>query len=92
MSIKNSSDIIGNRTRDLPTCIAVPQPTVLPRAPPCDNKIHKINFKYLLVLVFESNISINFMCLFHIMCFTLMCIENEHVVCISGENCYGVVI
>jgi len=30
---KNSSDTIGNRTRDLTTCSAVPQPTALPRAP-----------------------------------------------------------
>ena len=29
--MKNSSDTIGNRTRDLPTCSAVPQPT----APRC---------------------------------------------------------
>ena len=28
MSMKNSSDTIGNRTRDLPACSAVPQPTV----------------------------------------------------------------
>ena len=33
MSKKNSSDTIGNRTRDLSTCSAVPQPTALPRAP-----------------------------------------------------------
>ena len=33
--MKNSSDTIGNRTRDLPTCSAVPQPTALPRAPVC---------------------------------------------------------
>jgi hypothetical protein len=26
MSMKNSNDTIGNRTRDLPTCTAVPQP------------------------------------------------------------------
>jgi hypothetical protein len=32
MSMKNS-DTIGNRTRDLPSCSAVPQPTVPPRAP-----------------------------------------------------------
>jgi len=32
MSMKNFSDTIGNRTRDIPTCSAVPQPTVLPRA------------------------------------------------------------
>jgi hypothetical protein len=32
--MKNSNDIIGNRTRDLPACSAVPQPTTPPRAPP----------------------------------------------------------
>jgi hypothetical protein len=31
--MKNSNDTIGNRTRDLPTCSAVPQPNALPRAP-----------------------------------------------------------
>ena len=30
--MKNFNDTIGNRTRDLPTCSAVPQPTALPRA------------------------------------------------------------
>jgi hypothetical protein len=29
MSIKNSNDTIGNRTRNLPACSAVPQPTAL---------------------------------------------------------------
>jgi hypothetical protein len=33
MSMKNSSDTIGNRTRDVPVCRAVPQPTAPPRAP-----------------------------------------------------------
>jgi hypothetical protein len=28
MSMKNSNDTIGNRTRELPACSAVPQPTV----------------------------------------------------------------
>ena len=32
MSTKNSNDTIGNRTRDLPACNAVPQPTAPPRA------------------------------------------------------------
>ena len=32
MSMKNSNDIIWNRTRDLLACIAVPQPTAPPRA------------------------------------------------------------
>jgi hypothetical protein len=31
MSIKNSNDTIGNRTRDLPACSAVPEPTSPPR-------------------------------------------------------------
>jgi hypothetical protein len=31
--MKNSNNTIGNRTRDLPTCSAMPQPTALPRAP-----------------------------------------------------------
>jgi hypothetical protein len=33
MSRKNSSDTIGNRTRDVPVCSVVPQPTAPPRAP-----------------------------------------------------------
>jgi len=33
MSVKKSNDTIGNRTRDLPACSVVPQPTALPRAP-----------------------------------------------------------
>jgi hypothetical protein len=31
--MKNSNDTIGKRTRDLPACNAVPQPTAPPRAP-----------------------------------------------------------
>ena len=30
--MKNSSGTIGNRTRDIPNCSAVPQPTAPPRA------------------------------------------------------------
>jgi hypothetical protein len=33
MSMKNSNNTIGNRTRDLPACSAVPQPTAPRRAP-----------------------------------------------------------
>jgi hypothetical protein len=33
MSMKNSNNTIGNRTRDFPACSAVPQPTAPPRAP-----------------------------------------------------------
>ena len=34
MSMKNSNDTIGNRTRDFPACSAVPQLTAPPCAPP----------------------------------------------------------
>jgi len=33
MSLKNSNGTIGNRTRDLPACGAVPQPTATPGTP-----------------------------------------------------------
>ena len=33
ISMKNCIDTMGNRTRDLPACGAVPQPTASPRAP-----------------------------------------------------------
>ena len=33
-SLKNSSDSMGNRTRDLPVCSTVPQPTAPPHTPP----------------------------------------------------------
>jgi hypothetical protein len=32
-SIENSNNLIGNRSRNLPACSIVPQPTTLPRAP-----------------------------------------------------------
>jgi hypothetical protein len=35
--LKKSNYLIGTRTRDLPACTIVPQPTTLPRAP---NQIH----------------------------------------------------
>ena len=39
--MKTSSDTIGNRTRNLPACSAVPQPTAQPRAP--TSKLHAFN-------------------------------------------------
>jgi len=36
--MKKSNDTIGNRTRDLPACSVVPQPTALPRAPSTEIK------------------------------------------------------
>ena len=39
--MKKSSDTIGNRTRDLLACSAVPQPTAPPRAPTPLSTVHK---------------------------------------------------
>jgi hypothetical protein len=54
MSIKNSNDNIGNQTRDLPACSAVPQSTAPPRAPIKCSKIHNsvIKKRRDLVMVF----------------------------------------
>jgi hypothetical protein len=41
---KNSSNTIGNRTRDLPACSALPQPTAPPRAPTCRGNVTKNDF------------------------------------------------
>jgi hypothetical protein len=49
MSMKNSNDTTGNRTRFLPACSAVPQPTALPRAPhitPCAFWFYSISRTY----------------------------------------------
>jgi hypothetical protein len=43
ISIKTSNDTIGNRTRDLPTCSAVPQPPAPPTACPQIGNIRVIN-------------------------------------------------
>jgi len=51
MSMKNSNDTIGNRTCDLPTCSAVPQPTALPRAPGgCSKDIRRYGTVWLAAL------------------------------------------
>jgi hypothetical protein len=43
--------LIGTRTRDLPACSIVPQPTTLPRAPIF--KVTIINFKFVLPWIFS---------------------------------------
>jgi hypothetical protein len=47
--MKNSNDTIGNRTRGLPACSAVPQPTTPPRALPIVR-----SGLYFIVLVMDS--------------------------------------
>jgi len=43
--MKNSSDIIGNRTRDFPACNAGLQPILSPRSPPLPSPTNKHIFK-----------------------------------------------
>jgi len=48
MPIKNSSDTIGNQTRDLSACSAVPQPTAPPRSPRQSNEnLKKITSRFI---------------------------------------------
>jgi hypothetical protein len=47
MSMKNSNDTIGNRSRDLPVCSAVPQP-LRHRVPHSSIRATKINGKCVL--------------------------------------------
>jgi len=44
--MKKSNDIVGNRTRDIPACSAVPQPTAPPRAPIRYMKLVNSGFKH----------------------------------------------
>jgi hypothetical protein len=55
MSMKNFNDNIGNRTRDLPNCNSVPQPTALLRAP--NNMIYLAKLKKEAVLQITPNIT-----------------------------------
>ena len=52
--MKNFSDTIGNRTRDLPVCSAVPQPTALQRAHTCTNDKSEILPVDIIVTVFNK--------------------------------------
>jgi hypothetical protein len=53
--MKNSNETIGNRTRDLPNCGAVPQPT----APPRVTKLNETKWKFSMEFfeIFSSNIN-----------------------------------
>ena len=48
MSMNNSNDTIGNRTRDLPVCSAVPQPTAPPAACPLVEVVALLMYIHLL--------------------------------------------
>jgi hypothetical protein len=58
MSMKNSNDTIENRTRDLPACSAVPQPTAPPRALELLRSTVVLNSHYLLVKIVIGNFAV----------------------------------
>ena len=74
MSMKNSNDTIGNRTRDLPACSAVPQPTAPPRAPIINTK-----------KMFNC---ITIPCQIHAMCNCLYCsvCQNFYAIRVTDRN------
>jgi len=51
MTLKNSTDKIGNGNRDLPACSAVAQPTAPPRATSSNHSNVKFRFRYLSVAI-----------------------------------------
>jgi hypothetical protein len=59
MSMKNSNDTIGNRTRDLPACSAMPQPTAPPRAPFFVRNCSEKWYVVFLIKVPKSNPNLN---------------------------------
>ena len=61
MSMKNSSNIIGNRTHEIPPCSAVSQPTAPPAACPMnhssDSKIMSSNTSVDLFSIYHSSVA-----------------------------------
>ena len=59
--MKSYIDTIGNRTRDLPACSALPQPTALPRAPNTESKdIYTFIYTSERKILFTSSIFVTF--------------------------------
>ena len=81
--MKNSSDTIGNRTRDLPACSAVPQPTAPPRAPSDEHNRNKFCTVQLPITVA--------ICLHSITLYAIPCPSNTHTtICSPCEIlCYN---
>ena len=89
--MKNSNDPIGSRTRDLPACSSVPQPTAPPRAPPCPyNEIESITTflfpAWVTFLPYVSNISTIDLCILATDFLYLCHLKCRHAV--AGSTCY----
>jgi hypothetical protein len=57
--LKKSNDLIGNRSRDIPACSIVPQPSTLPRDPIISHVDPKLSLLYIKLSVDFSMYSIN---------------------------------
>ena len=107
MSMKKSHDTIGNRTRDLPACSAVPQPTAPPCTPHIPGTVVNSYGKELIVLrcsaarcnfseMRNQDICNVYFCLVHfrpeIVAFTAFCIiQGSDCICAVNLNDTAVV-
>jgi hypothetical protein len=60
--MRNSNDTIGNRTRDLPACGVVPQPTELPHAPGLSKYRTKMCNSAVIGKLFVSHAGVDVLC------------------------------
>jgi hypothetical protein len=65
MSMKSCNDIIGNRTRDLPSCSAVPQPTAPPFAPCCFGSIGHVDLMLSVLVSLTADSVTSVLCSVH---------------------------
>ena len=94
--MKNYNDTIGNRTRGLPACSAVPQPTAPPRAP---IYIYIYTYLYLFMYIYIRTMTVHIIrigmfnhphgpqdgartALFQISCYLCCSVVNCVVLCI----------
>jgi hypothetical protein len=85
--MKNSNDIIENRTRDLLTCSAVPQPTAPPRAHPSklqqlskSSNISKVDYKYTVNVTLTAGAVLRSCFLFNIIPEPLTCKQKTNCI------------
>ena len=68
MSMKNSNETVGKRTRDLPTCTALPRPTAL-------DMPHSYCYVYVFLLLnmLRSRYSVSLRCSVYCVCVNVYC-------------------
>ena len=79
MSMKYSNDNIGNRTRDLPACSAVPKPTAPPQLTPFElpESRHMVNFEDTFLLM-SYDAEIGYINNLGLRCLPRHCLRTNH--------------